>query len=57
MLKSLRKDLDEDLKMLNWLGNECFKEHFNYRPGTIEQTTYFLRKDPFLRIRNGFSPL
>ncbi len=53
-LKTLRKDSDEDVKMLNWLGNECFKEHFNYRPGTVEQTTYFLRKDPFFKDQEWF---
>lgn len=54
VLKTLRKDSDEDVKMLNWLGNECFKEHFNYRPGTIEETTYFLREDPFFKDQDWF---
>ncbi|MFB0514758.1 MAG: GNAT family N-acetyltransferase [Candidatus Bathyarchaeia archaeon] len=53
-LKPLQKDSDEDLKMLNWLGNECFKEHFNFRPGTIEQTTYLVRKDPFFKEQGWF---
>jgi ribosomal protein S18 acetylase RimI-like enzyme len=50
-LKSLRRDSDEDLKMLNWLENESFKEHFNWRPHPIESTTYFVRKDPFFKIQ------
>jgi len=54
VLTAVRKDSDEDLKMLNWLGNECFKEHFNYRPGAIEETIYFLRKDPFFRVQEWF---
>ncbi len=53
-LKPLRRESDEDVKMLNWLGNECFKEHFNFRPGTIEETAYFLRKDPFFRDQDWF---
>ena len=53
-LTPLRKNSDEDVKMLTWLGNECFKEHFNYRPGTIEQTIYFLRKDPFFKDQEWF---
>lgn len=54
ILKRLRKDLDEDLKTLNWLDNECFKEHFNYRPSTLERTIYFLRKDPFFKFQEWF---
>ncbi len=53
-LKPLRRDSDEDVKMLNWLGNECFKEHFNYRHGTVEETKYFLRKDPFFKDQDWF---
>jgi len=53
-LKSLRRDSDEDVKMLNWLDNECFTEHFNFRRGTVEETTYFLRKDPFFRDQDWF---
>jgi mycothiol synthase len=53
-LKTLRKDVDEDVKMLNWLDNECFKEHFNYRPSTLERTIYFLRKDPFFKYQEWF---
>jgi len=53
-LKSLRRDSDEEVKMLNWLDNECFTEHFNFRRGTVEETTYFLRKDPFFRDQDWF---
>ena len=53
-LKPLRRDSDEDVKMLNWLGNECFKEHFNYRPGTVEELTHFLRKDTFFKDQDWF---
>jgi len=49
-----QKDLDEDLKILNQLDNECFKEHFNYRPSTIEQTKFFLQKDPWFRDQEWF---
>lgn len=53
-LKPLRRDSTEDVKMLNWLGNECFKEHFNYRPGTVEELTHFLRKDIFFTDQDWF---
>ena len=49
-----QKDLDEDLKILNQLDNECFKEHFNHRPSTIEQTKFFLQKDPWFRDQEWF---
>ena len=53
-LRPLRRDSDEDVKTLNRLGNECFKEHFNYRPGTIDETKFFLRKDPFFKDQDWF---
>ena len=53
-LKLLRKDSDEDLKMLNWLWNESFKEHFNWRPDRLESTMHFVRRDPFFKIQEWF---
>lgn len=53
-LKPLRRNSDEDAKMLNWLVNECFKEHFNYRPGTVEELTHFLWKDIFFKDQDWF---
>ncbi len=53
-LKPLRRDADEDLKMLNWLDNECFKEHFNWRPSPLERTIYFVREDPFFKEQEWF---
>lgn len=50
----VQKDFDEDLKMLNQLDNECFKEHFNYRPSTIEHTKFFLQKDPWFRDQEWY---
>jgi ribosomal protein S18 acetylase RimI-like enzyme len=44
-LESLRKDSDEDLKLLNRLINESFKEHWNWRPVPLESTVYSVRKD------------
>ena len=46
-IRSLRKNMEEDLKMLNWLDKECFKEHFNYRPTKIEETRHFLLNNPY----------
>jgi mycothiol synthase len=57
VLKTLRKDSDEDLKMLNWLNNECFKEHFNHRPKTLEQTIHLVRKNPSSKFQEWFFSL
>jgi ribosomal protein S18 acetylase RimI-like enzyme len=54
VLKPLRRDADEDLEMLNRLENECFKEHFNWRPSTLERTVYFVRRDPFFKMQEWF---
>lgn len=54
VLTPLRKDADEDVRMLNWLDNECFKEHFNWRPNPVERTIYFVREDPFFRQQEWF---
>jgi ribosomal protein S18 acetylase RimI-like enzyme len=54
VLKPLRKDVDEDLEMLNRLDNECFKEHFNWRPSPLERTIYSMRENPFFKIQEWF---
>jgi len=46
-IRPLRRNMEEDLKVLNWLDKECFKEHFNYRPTTIEETRHFLLNNPY----------
>ena len=56
-LKPLQRDSNEDLEMLNRLDNECFKEHFNWRPSTLERTFYFVREDPFFKIQKWFFAL
>jgi GNAT superfamily N-acetyltransferase len=53
-LRPLRTKSDMDLQTLNWLDNECFKEHFNFRPGTLEETIHFVRKDPFFKLQRWF---
>ena len=53
-IKPLRKNMEEDVKMLNWLDNECFKEHFNYRPATIEETRHSLLNNPYFKEQEWF---
>ncbi|MCZ2809759.1 MAG: GNAT family N-acetyltransferase, partial [Candidatus Bathyarchaeota archaeon] len=45
-IRLLRTNMEEDIEMLNWLDNECFKEHFDYRPSTLEETRYSLLNNP-----------
>jgi len=54
VLKSLRRDSNEDLEILNRLDNECFKELFDWRPSPLEQTVYLVREDPFLKVQDWF---
>ena len=42
-LKSLSRESDEDLGTLNALHNECFKEHFLWRPKPLGTTVYLVR--------------
>lgn len=53
-IRALRKDIEEDIKLLNYLDNECFKEHFNYRPITIEETRHFLLNNPYFKEQEYF---
>lgn len=49
LLRKFRKGSEEDLKLLNWLSNEAFKEHYNYRPDAVDETQYFLEQDPMFK--------
>lgn len=44
----------EDIKLLTRLENETFKEHFDFRPGTIEETKYFVENKPWCDIVGFF---
>lgn len=44
----------EDIKLLNWLENETFKEHFDFRPETFEETKYFVETRPWCDIAEYF---
>lgn len=44
-VRPLQKDRDEDIKLLTWLLNETFNEHFNFRPDTVEEVRSFLFSD------------
>lgn len=56
-IRPLQKELAEDMKLLNWLDSESFKEHFDYRPETLEETRYLLLSDPYLQEQEVFFAL
>ncbi len=39
---------------MNWLENEAFTEHFNYRPKPIEETKYVLTELPWFQKQTVF---
>jgi mycothiol synthase len=54
IIRLLQRDRNEDIELFNWLGNESFKEHFNYRPDTLEETRHHLLSNPYLREQEVF---
>jgi len=48
-LRTLVKGSLEDLKLVNFLENEAFSEHYNFRPHGVDETRYFLEQDPTFR--------
>jgi len=54
MIKPLRKDIEEDMRILNRLDNECFKKHFNHRPTTLEETRHFVLSNPYFKKQEYF---
>jgi mycothiol synthase len=53
-MRPLHKDADEDIKLVNRLENESFKEHFDYRPDTLEETQHQLLSNPYLKEQKVF---
>jgi mycothiol synthase len=48
-MREMETNMD-DIKLLNWLSNETFKEHFNFRPTTVEETKYWIMSKPWCDI-------
>lgn len=44
----------EEIALINMLDNEAFKEHFNYRPVTVEETRYMLLKIPWYQHQKAW---
>jgi mycothiol synthase len=45
---------EKEIELLNKLDNESFKEHFNFRPRTIEETKYSLFGMPWFTVQKWF---
>ena len=43
-----------DIQLLNRLDNEAFREHFNFRPRTVDETRYMLFEMPWFKGQNWF---
>ena len=53
-IRPLRKELEDDIKLFNWLGNETYKEDLDYSPRMLEETRHFLFLDPYLKQKEVF---
>ncbi len=53
-IRSLQKEREEEIRLLTWLWNETFKEHFNYRPDTEEEVRQFLFHDLYYQEKEIF---
>lgn len=49
-LRTMKMDDSEDVRLFWELGKEAFKEHFNFRPKTLEEVEYELREKPWCDI-------
>lgn len=50
----MRPEDDEDVLLVNRLDNETFREHFNYRPRSVEETKNMLSELPFFKQQEGY---
>ena len=48
-LRKIVQPSEEDIRLVNQLENETFREHYNFRPATVEETRFFLTKDSAYR--------
>jgi len=45
---------DQDIALVNKLDNESFREHFNHRPVTTEETKYILLNSPWYKHQKAW---
>ena len=54
IIRPLQKHQEEEIRLLTQLWNETFKDHFNFRPGTLEEARQYLLTDLFYREKEIF---
>jgi len=52
-MRPMKRNMD-DIKLLNWIINETFKEHFDFRPETVEETKHWVENRPWCDIAEYF---
>jgi len=52
-IREMEANMD-DIKLLSWLNNETFKEHFNFRPHTVEEIRHWIVNKPWCDILGYF---
>jgi mycothiol synthase len=53
-IRDMQVKEEKQIELLNKLDNESFKEHFNFRPRTIEETNYALFEMPWFTVQKWF---
>jgi mycothiol synthase len=53
-IRDMQMEEEKEIELLNKLDNETFKEHFNFRPRTIEETKYALFEMPWFALQKWF---
>jgi mycothiol synthase len=56
-IRDMQMREEKEIELLNKLDNDSFKEHFNYRPRTIEETKYMLFEMPWFTVQKWFFAL
>jgi len=53
-IREMQMQDESEIELLNRLDNESFREHFNFRPRTIEETKYALLESPWFNKQAWF---
>ena len=54
LIRPLEKSSEQDIELVNRLYNECFGEHFGYRPATLEETRHQILDSTFVGLKEFF---